>query len=104
MKYCTKCGNKLLDEAVVCPKCGCPVTVAHTQKHNQSLQTITKVFMIIGCIVMSAFILPLAWCIPMTISYFNKTNNNQPIGIGFKICCLFFVSVIGGILMLCDDN
>ena len=25
MKYCSECGNGLLDEAVVCPKCGCPV-------------------------------------------------------------------------------
>ena len=25
MKYCTKCGNELFDEAVICPKCGCPV-------------------------------------------------------------------------------
>ena len=24
MKYCTKCANELLDEAVICPKCGCP--------------------------------------------------------------------------------
>ncbi len=24
MKYCSKCGNELLDEAVICPKCGCP--------------------------------------------------------------------------------
>lgn len=25
MKYCSKCGNELMDEAVICPKCGCPV-------------------------------------------------------------------------------
>ena len=23
MKYCQKCGNQLMDEAVICPKCGC---------------------------------------------------------------------------------
>lgn len=23
MKYCSKCGNELMDEAVFCPKCGC---------------------------------------------------------------------------------
>ena len=22
MKFCTKCGNELLDDAVICPKCG----------------------------------------------------------------------------------
>lgn len=26
MKFCTKCGNELLDEAVVCMKCGCAVS------------------------------------------------------------------------------
>lgn len=25
MKYCGHCGAELLDEAVICPKCGCPV-------------------------------------------------------------------------------
>lgn len=25
MKYCGKCGNQLLDEAVLCPQCGCMV-------------------------------------------------------------------------------
>lgn len=25
LKYCSKCGNELMDEAVICPKCGCPV-------------------------------------------------------------------------------
>ena len=25
MKYCVKCGNQLLDEAVLCTKCGCTV-------------------------------------------------------------------------------
>lgn len=25
MKYCTHCGAELLDEAVICPKCGCAI-------------------------------------------------------------------------------
>lgn len=25
MKYCSKCGKELFDEAVLCPGCGCPV-------------------------------------------------------------------------------
>lgn len=25
MKYCSKCGNQLMDEAVICTKCGCMV-------------------------------------------------------------------------------
>lgn len=30
MKYCTHCGNQLLDEAVICPKCGFPTENAAT--------------------------------------------------------------------------
>ena len=26
MKYCSKCGKELFDEAVICPGCGCPTT------------------------------------------------------------------------------
>ena len=25
MKFCSKCGNQLLDESVICPRCGCQV-------------------------------------------------------------------------------
>ena len=25
MKFCNHCGNQVLDEAVICPKCGCPI-------------------------------------------------------------------------------
>ena len=26
MKYCTKCGHEINDDAVVCPNCGCAAT------------------------------------------------------------------------------
>lgn len=29
MKFCSKCGNQLVDEAVVCPNCGCAVAEAN---------------------------------------------------------------------------
>ena len=28
MKFCSKCGNELADEAVICPACGCAVESA----------------------------------------------------------------------------
>ena len=71
MKYCAKCGNELLDEAVVCPKCGCAVEGVKnpvTAGNPSGLKTVANVFMIIGCVVgaMMAFLIPLAWCLPMT--------------------------------------
>lgn len=39
MKYCTKCGNELLDEAVICPKCGCAVS-KETNTNDYALQAL----------------------------------------------------------------
>lgn len=30
MKYCQKCGKQILDEAVICPGCGCQIENAAT--------------------------------------------------------------------------
>ncbi len=35
MKYCDKCGNQLLDEAVMCPKCGGAVGNQHNPVEDQ---------------------------------------------------------------------
>jgi len=32
MKYCSKCGYELIDEAVACTKCGCGVNICHNTK------------------------------------------------------------------------
>ncbi len=114
MKYCTKCGTQLVDEAIVCTGCGCSVATITspntamsptvTRQAESGTTTAAKVFMVIGTIIMGLYIIPLAWCIPMTVSYFKKVKNNLPISTGFKVCSLLFVSMIGGILMLCDKE
>ena len=109
MKYCAKCENELFDDAVVCPKCGCAVEGVKkpvTAGNPSGLKTVANVFMIIGCVVgaMMAFLIPLAWCLPMTISYNRKIKQGEPVSVGFKVCCLLFVKVIAGIVMLCDNE
>ena len=37
MKYCAHCGEELLDEAVLCPKCGCWV---NKEKTAESVDTV----------------------------------------------------------------
>ena len=110
MKYCKYCGAQMVDEAVFCVKCGCSAEEVVTTKKNtdnSTLTTVAKVFMIIGC-VLSAFyfLIPLCWTIPMTVHYCNAVSAKNPVGVGFKVCSLLFVSTIAGILMLCtkDDN
>ena len=108
MKYCAKCGAELFDEAVVCVKCGCPTQefTYNIQPQSSTFTTLAKVFMIIGTVLTGIFglLIPLAWCIPMTVSYFNKVKYSQPISTGFKVCSLIFVSLLGGIFMLVDEN
>ena len=109
MKYCIKCGNELMDEAVICPKCGCltdenKIINNNSQSNSNTLKTIAKVFMIISTVISGIYLIPLAWCIPMTVVYSNKVKNGENVGIGFKVCTLLFVNMIAGILMLCDKD
>ncbi len=52
-KYCTHCGKELLDEAVICPGCGC-----YTEKQKPAQQDYkeilhrTKLFLVIGLVLM----------------------------------------------------
>ena len=73
---------------------------------TSGITTAAKVFMILGTILTSigGYLIPLAWCLPMTIVYFKKLKTGQPIGTGFKVCSLLFVSLLGGIFMLCDKE
>lgn len=110
MKFCKHCGSQLEDEAVVCVNCGCATeeaapAAAATVSGPSTLQTVAKVFMILGCIAGAfCFLIPLCWCIPMTLHYSKAVKEGQPVSVGFKICSLLFVSQVAGILMLCDSN
>lgn len=110
MKYCTKCGAELADEAVVCPKCGCAVEGSFLAPapapaaEESPLQVVAKVFMLIALIVSGFALIPLCWTIPMTVHYFRATKEHIPVGIGFKVCTLLFVNLVSGICMLCENN
>lgn len=108
MKFCQKCGAQVRDEAVVCTNCGCAVTGNNTSAMatggNDGLAVAAKVFLILGCILQGWMLIPLAWCLPITISVCNKMKRNEPVGIGLKICALLFVSLLGGIFLLCRND
>ena len=104
--FCSKCGSEIMDEAIICPKCGCATNSYpnfNTKKPSE-LSTVAMVFMIISTVLLGLYLIPLAWCLPMTIIYTKKVKNGEEIGIGFKVCSLIFVSQIAGILMLCDSK
>ena len=47
-------------------------------------------------------LLPLIWITLMIKHYIKATKNQHPVSIAFKVCTLFFVNLVAGILMLCD--
>lgn len=57
MKYCQKCGNELMEEAVICPSCGCAQTKLETEKDSSSFGWALLGF----CIPLVGFILWLVW-------------------------------------------
>ncbi len=110
MNFCTKCGAQLPDGYSFCPNCGSAVYLQNSESAQQpvkspsTLTAVAKAFMIVGTVFMGLYIIPLAWCLPMTIHYFKAVKNNQPVSTGFKVCALLFVNTIAGILMLCDKE
>ncbi len=103
MKFCTKCGAQIHDEAVVCVNCGCPVTsssAAKKQSSNEGFDVAIKVLLILGTVVQGLYLIPLAWCLPITLSICRKLKNGEPISVGMKVCALLFVNTIAGILLL----
>ncbi len=67
MKYCTKCGQEIDENAAFCPVCGAPTNVSQNATTNQpqqgetTLQTIAKIFMIISTVFCGFAIFPLIW-------------------------------------------
>ncbi len=105
MKFCQKCGKEIAEEAVICPGCGCAVEQKKAENGgNDGLAVAAKIFLILGCIAQGWLLLPLAWCLPITISVCNRMKRNEPVGTGLKVCSLLFVNTIAGILLLCRSD
>lgn len=108
MKYCVHCGAGIHDEAVVCVKCGCAVPqermMTRPVQTDDTMSIVVKVFLIMGCIAQGWMIIPLAWCIPITVSVFNSIRDRRPVSTGTAVCALLFVNLIAGICLLCMEN
>ena len=68
------------------------------------MKTAAKVFMILRCVISGFALIPLCWTVPMTVHYCRAVREHRRVGVGFKVCSLLFVSLIAGILMLCDPE
>ena len=97
MKYCSKCGSELLDEAVVCPKCGCETEYGVSQKEkakqiedNNGAKTFGILSLVFGAL---GGILGLIFGI--TCIKKDKTGNYKPMGIIGIVLFAVWVVVYG---------
>jgi hypothetical protein len=102
MNFCGNCGVPVAGQAAeTATRVYEPPYYDAPPRRDDGLVTVIKVFLILGCISFGALLIPLAWCIPMTVSIFRKLDSGEPIGTGLKVCTLLFVNLIAGILLLC---
>ena len=83
MKYCTKCGEQIMDEAVVCPHCGCQTELMN--KTEESAVEKTNPFAIAGFV--WSFFSPLFGWIFGGIGLYKSTRLNGK-GRSFSIAAL----------------
>ncbi len=104
--FCTHCGAQIHDDAVVCVHCGRAVEgrTPAAQSRDDTLSVVIKAFLILGCVSQGWLLIPLAWCIPMTVKIFNCLKTGQPISTAMKVCTLLFVNMVAGICLLCMDE
>lgn len=108
MKYCQHCGGEIHDEAVVCIHCGRAVqntTINKSNYYSDSMKSVIWILLVLSCVLGAfALLIPLAWCIPISLAIKKKLDKNEPIDMGLKICTLLLVNVIVGILLLCGSE
>jgi len=71
---------------------------------KKTLLLVAFIFMILGTVGLGIFLFPLAWCIPMTIHCYKCYQGEEKASIGFAICTLIFVSLVGGILLIVEST
>lgn len=115
MKYCEKCGKELLEDAVVCVSCGCPVAGGAAKPVNnvQTAPVETKqkeksggavVFGVIGIIgaFLFAIIGHIASIIGIVLGIKDYKKSGKMTGLVLSIvaevCCIFS-SIIGAVMM-----
>ena len=74
MKFCTKCGKEIMDEAVICPNCGCAVANAVVPK--QPVEDKVSV----GLCILAA-LLPLFGIIYWPVKHKETPKKAQAVGI-----------------------
>lgn len=94
MKYCQQCGSQLVDQAVVCPNCGCTVQEPINQQEDKpstGLNVLAFLFPLVGLI--------LYLCFQKTTPVRAKAIGKWALdGFVVGIALSILVGILGGIL------
>ena len=94
MKYCTHCGSEIMDEAAICPKCGCPTENYRTAPAQRGTGNLS-ILSIVGFVF--AFINTLVGLVCSIIAYRNAVAEGDERSRSFAKTGIIISSVIMGI-------
>lgn len=71
---------------------------------DRTLRLIAFIFNLISTIAVCWAVIPLAWMIPMTVVSWGIYKGTRKNTVAFGVCTLIFLSLVGGILLLCSQK
>ena len=94
MKFCTKCGKEIFEEAVICPHCGCAVaqTPAVDDAPNMGFAVLGFFLPLVG------LILYLIWKDKTSLKA-KSAGKGALIGVGVSVALSIFYSIVIGSLI-----
>ena len=80
--FCSKCGNEIDNEALICPKCGCATANMALQKSSASAKTSEETDTLVNCAIVFAILAPIVGLILGiigTVKYRNEEYKKKSI-------------------------
>lgn len=74
MKFCSKCGKELLDKAVICPGCGCPIENNRIEDENQQKRKMNT------ALILNIFAVVISFCSGFIYSALTVESINEAFG------------------------
>lgn len=95
MKYCSKCGQELVDAAVVCTACGCRVDYSDEFKKTEPQRDEADTGLLVLCI-----IIPIVGFILWALKYQETPKAAKTYGVAALIVCCAWVVISAFVSML----
>lgn len=100
--FCSKCGNEIDNEALICPKCGCATANMALQKSTASAKTSEETDTLATCAIVFAILAPIVGLILGiigTVKYRNEAYKKKSIT-AIVLSVIVWAVFYGIILML----